>query len=145
MPTGYDPNNQTTPFPVTFDVDLDLFGGRTRQYFQEQLNGGRVVVMIASMADTIEGGAGGDVPSFFTKEGVGLEPGAAAPKLTITLAPQQPGDVDGDGCVDLTDLAILLANFDAVGASREQGDLDGDATVDLTDLAILLAHFDEGC
>ncbi|RMF83152.1 MAG: right-handed parallel beta-helix repeat-containing protein, partial [Planctomycetota bacterium] len=56
-----------------------------------------------------------------------------------------PGDVDGDGDVDLTDLAILLANFDATGATREMGDLDGDGVVNLTDLAILLSVFETPC
>ncbi|RMF79916.1 MAG: hypothetical protein D6744_08690 [Planctomycetota bacterium] len=53
-----------------------------------------------------------------------------------------PGDVDGDGDVDLSDLSILLANFGEAGAT---GDLDGDGTVDLSDLAILLAEFDNVC
>ena len=56
-----------------------------------------------------------------------------------------PGDVNGDLVVDLTDLAVLLANFDATGATREQGDLDGSGTVDLSDLAMLLANFGVPC
>lgn len=57
-----------------------------------------------------------------------------------------PGDVTGDRVVDLTDLAVLLANFGvASGATREQGDLDGDGAVILNDLAILLANFGASC
>ncbi|RMF81438.1 MAG: choice-of-anchor D domain-containing protein, partial [Planctomycetota bacterium] len=55
------------------------------------------------------------------------------------------GDIDNSGVVDLTDLAILLANFDASPADPNQGDLDGNNAVDLTDLAILLANFDLTC
>jgi hypothetical protein len=54
--------------------------------------------------------------------------------------------VDGDGDVDLSDLAILLAHFGTVGGmTYADGDFDGDADVDLQDLATLLAHFGETC
>jgi len=45
-----------------------------------------------------------------------------------------PADFTGDGCVDSTDLAIILANWG--GAER---DIDGDGTTGSGDLAILLA------
>ncbi|MFN0135792.1 MAG: dockerin type I domain-containing protein [Phycisphaerae bacterium] len=59
-------------------------------------------------------------------------------------APALPGDVDGDGDVDLTDLAQLLASF---GLSQGDAgyiagaDFNGDNVVNLTDLATLLANF----
>jgi hypothetical protein len=52
--------------------------------------------------------------------------------------PGVPGDLDGDGDVDLSDLGILLASFEIDGG----GDLDGDGDTDLSDLGILLANFD---
>jgi hypothetical protein len=56
------------------------------------------------------------------------------------------GDLDGDGDVDLTDLAQLLANYGMTGgATYEDGDLDGDGDVDLTDLAALLAVYGTTC
>ncbi len=54
-----------------------------------------------------------------------------------------PGDVDGDGDVDLTDLATLLAGFGATVPPGTGGDLDNSGTIDLSDLAALLADF--GC
>lgn len=56
-----------------------------------------------------------------------------------------PGDVDDDGDVDLSDLAVLLSNFGRTDASRAEGDFDGDADVDLSDLAILLGSFGAAC
>ena len=50
------------------------------------------------------------------------------------------GDIDGDGDVDLTDLAILLADFDCASGDCT-GDVDGDGQTSLTDLALLLANF----
>lgn len=145
VPIDYEPNNATVPFDVVFEVDLQLYEGRVRQSFQEQLDRGRVVVSITAMTDTIEGGQIGAQPSFFTKEGLGLEPGAKAPKLTIVLGQSQIGDVTGDGCVNVSDLGTLLANFGlASGATLADGDINGNGAVDITDLGILLANFGQG-
>jgi hypothetical protein len=60
--------------------------------------------------------------------------------------PINPGDLDGDHDVDLTDLATLLSSFGTLsGASRADGDLDDDQDVDLSDLATLLARFGTTC
>jgi hypothetical protein len=50
-----------------------------------------------------------------------------------------PGDLDGDGDTDQSDLGILLASFGA----DDGGDLDGDGDTDQSDLGILLADY--GC
>ncbi len=54
-----------------------------------------------------------------------------------------PGDLDGDGDVDLTDLALLLSDYGCTGGECA-GDIDGDGDTDLGDLAILLSHYGEG-
>lgn len=57
-----------------------------------------------------------------------------------------PGDLDGDGDVDLSDLAQLLAHYGVTsGAAPEDGDMDGDGDVDLGDLAALLAVYGTAC
>lgn len=56
------------------------------------------------------------------------------------------GDANGDGNIDLADLATLLQNFGtASGALWEDGDFDGDGDVDLADLANLLIVFGSSC
>ncbi|MFN0135739.1 MAG: hypothetical protein ACKVS9_06430 [Phycisphaerae bacterium] len=60
----------------------------------------------------------------------------------LTPASRVPGDIDGDGDVDLTDLAILLGQFGC--AADCDADINGDNIVDLTDLAMLLAKFGTG-
>ena len=52
------------------------------------------------------------------------------------------GDLDGDGDVDLSDLAQLLSHYGATsGATHADGDVDGDGDVDLADLAALLSSY----
>ncbi|MHC4563004.1 MAG: dockerin type I domain-containing protein [Planctomycetota bacterium] len=51
-----------------------------------------------------------------------------------------PGDIDADGYVNATDLAILKANFGGA-AGRDGGDFNDDGLVDATDLAIFKANF----
>ncbi len=50
-----------------------------------------------------------------------------------------PGDLDGDGDTDQSDLGILLASYGIDGT----GDLDGNGDTDQSDLGILLADY--GC
>ena len=59
--------------------------------------------------------------------------------LLDTVGAGVPGDLDGDGDVDLTDLSILLGEFGCTSGCT--ADIDGDGDVDLTDLSILLSNF----
>jgi probable HAF family extracellular repeat protein len=49
-----------------------------------------------------------------------------------------PGDVNGDGVVDLNDLNLVLVNF---GQTTSEGDANGDGVVDLNDLNLVLTNF----
>ena len=99
----------------------------------------------------------GDLRSFFIKTGGGSGP--SGPLLIddihfedtdAVLNLTNPvevvlGDLNGDCTVDLTDLALLLSNFDLTPAKYEDGDVNADGEVSLTDLALLLAMFDAQC
>jgi hypothetical protein len=75
-------------------------------------------------------------------------PGAPASIQAATVVPAQaggcPGDLNGDGSVDVQDLAALLSGFGAPGGPA-QGDIDGDGVVTLQDLALLLSQFSQPC
>jgi len=51
-----------------------------------------------------------------------------------------PGDLNGDGDVDLVDLATLLGAYH----KTDEGDINGDGNTDIVDLAILLSNYGFG-
>ena len=66
-----------------------------------------------------------------------VEAGIDDLEVTVTGCPGNSPDIDGDGVVSGSDLAILLAMWGAAGAA----DLDGNTVVDGVDLAMLLANW----
>ena len=55
------------------------------------------------------------------------------------------GDLDGNGLVNLNDLAILLQHYGDSGSAWIDGDLSQDGTVGLEDLNLLLAAYGTTC
>ncbi|MCX7993073.1 MAG: hypothetical protein N2651_05345, partial [Fimbriimonadales bacterium] len=60
----------------------------------------------------------------------------------LGFVPARRGDADDNGCVDDTDLLMVLFNF---GGNHAQADLNRDGTVDDADLLEVLFNFGEGC
>jgi uncharacterized protein (DUF2141 family) len=50
-----------------------------------------------------------------------------------------PGDINGDGIVDVTDLGILGANWLLSGSHMQNpnADINGDGVVDINDLGVM--------
>jgi len=80
------------------------------------------------------------------------EPGGPAPKEVyqaaqrVLIAPLE-GDVNGDGVVDLVDLALLLMAYGSCEGDPNydaDADFDGSGCVDLVDLATLLSNYGAG-
>ncbi|MGN6371128.1 MAG: hypothetical protein ACTHN5_22970 [Phycisphaerae bacterium] len=63
------------------------------------------------------------------------------PNGLLGLDVHLPGDTNGDGIVDLTDLSTVLNNFGKQSLLRADGNFDGAATIDLTDLSDVLNNF----
>jgi hypothetical protein len=51
------------------------------------------------------------------------------------------GDVNGDGHVNISDLAVLAGNWGKTGMTYTQGDLNGDGKVNISDLSILANYY----
>ncbi len=65
--------------------------------------------------------------------------------VRVIAGPAGPeGDVNGDGCVNDSDLLIVLFNFGNTG-SGVQGDVNGDGVVNDSDLLVVLFNFGQGC
>ena len=62
-------------------------------------------------------------------------------ELVAVILGTRQGDLDLDGDVDLTDLAVTLSSFGLSGVGYAGGDVNCDGIVDLTDLAIVLGNF----
>jgi hypothetical protein len=69
--------------------------------------------------------------------GAGKSAPVAMDSAVIAITPANPADLNGDGSVNASDLAILLGNWGGSGA----GDINGSGTVDAGDLAILLSNW----
>ena len=54
-------------------------------------------------------------------------------------SPTKPGDLDGNGKVDVVDLGIFLSNWGKT--TKPPADLDQDGIVDVRDLGILLGNW----
>ncbi len=154
IPADYTPNQQTVPFDVHFDVDLALSNGRVRRYFQEQLSGGRVFVVVTTLqlVDLREGQT--SYPTFFSKEVTG--PGIKPARLVVRLKSDPPGDFDGDGIIagtELNPVTLCMGGPDAgieppppmsAATCRCALDTDNDADIDLRDLATVFSMFPGG-
>jgi probable HAF family extracellular repeat protein len=76
--------------------------------------------------------------------GVGYYQGRRQGFLLDTGTTRRDGDVNGDGCVDDSDLLQVLFAFGNTGANLPE-DLNGDSTVDDADLLEVLFNFGSGC
>ncbi len=63
---------------------------------------------------------------------------STASTLTAGTLTPKPGDLNGDNTVDVTDLSILLSNYNTTNAVA---DINHDGTVNIFDLSILLSHY----
>lgn len=78
--------------------------------------------------------------------GAGAAPIVDMGTYEFQVAVACPGDLNGDGTVDLSDLTALLAHFGTQsGGTLADGDVDGDGDVDLADLTFLLGQFGQTC
>ena len=54
--------------------------------------------------------------------------------------PPQPGDLNGDGTINVADILILIGNWGCL-AEDCAGDINGDGITNISDLLILIGFF----
>jgi len=120
-----------------FAFELDLRNPDVVAYLRRSLNDGRIRLMVSSLHPAVK--QGGVFAPFFTKEnafGFGF-----AARLEIDVCVGAPADLNCDGIVDSTDLALLLGSW---GSDSVAADIDGDGSVGSGDLALLLGSWGTG-
>lgn len=123
----------TDTYAVAFTADLSALGLQSPVLLTSTTNG--TVEFLTEKTGTVN----------MVWEGEGLigPPGGEIPFTYVcrvnTVFSTQPGDLDINGRVDLSDLGIVLADYGCTSGCG--GDLNGDLVTDLSDLAEVLAHF----
>ena len=144
------PTHLTRTIDVPFVADGMLIPAPP--LIQGDVNGDNCVDAADVAQVTADIGAGGPAAGVVPSSDVNADGQVTIDDVNIVLANVGqcgellpcPWSLDGNRVVDLTDLAILLSDFDCTGGGCA-GDVDGDGDTDLTDLALLLTHFDEVC
>lgn len=137
-PVNYTPGSQTTPFDVVFQVDPNQAGGRVREYFQEGLNAGRVIIIVSSLGDAVLMGGQDGFPAFFMKESTVEGARPASIHITLSSCTADAGDIDCDGDVDADDLALFVGVLIGTQSNPDyvsRSDLDSTGTADGNDVS----------
>lgn len=134
------------PAGATVTLDVDLGNADAIAYFQKGLDAGNLQLTISSLHFAAGGPGGGEgvtYPVYFTKEDALAVFLGQAPRLElgVNILPEVSADLDGDGVVDSSDLAIVLASWGPCAGCP--ADFDASGVVDSSDLATLLAAWSE--
>ncbi len=131
------------PVDTMLVFELDAASPEVRAYLHQSLDQGSTRLVVTSLQPaTSDGGPGsGQFAAFYTKEAVIPE---FAPRLSLRVLLIPPGDADGDGQVNFTDITTSLANWTASGPPGIAGDADCDGAVGFNDILEVLANFGAG-
>ena len=140
------PTEYTASFPVSWSGQDDAGGSGVNHYnVYVSTDGGPFALWLGNTTQTSAAYVGqeGQTYGFFSLaiDNVGNvqpTPAAAQASTKVTLI---PGDADGDGKVDFTDLVILARNYGKTSANWATGDFNGDGKVDFSDLVILARNY----
>lgn len=136
---------QSVPLDTVLDFQIDVEDPCVQGYLQEALDLGMIDLIVASIFPSTQQQEG-TFPKLYTREHLLVELGLVeAARLSLAVSMSVPGDADGNGTVNVTDLLILLGSWGQCPAPcppRCAADFDGDCQVTVSDLLILLGNFD---
>lgn len=135
---------QPVPLGTELTFEIDVMDPCVQAYLAEAMDQGMLDFLVASIFFSAQQQTGA-FPKLYCKEDPLVEFGlASAARLELSVQAGVPGDVTGDGIVNVQDLLILLGQWGSCPAPCPpscQGDLNGDCQVDVNDLLIMLSNW----
>jgi len=138
------------PVPNRTDMEfvIDAEDPSIQAYLRAALQRGRLDLVISSLHFSEVFGSN-TYPTLYMKENFAVPTSASPARLELTVQigdqPPLPGDVDGNGVVDVQDLVLVIVNW---GPCPElgpcTGDLDGNDFVDVSDLVEVIVNWGTG-
>lgn len=128
---------------------LNVADADVQAYLRDALNTGSLRLMVDTLHFATTGGqqpGTGSYPTFYTKENALGQVLGYSPRLSM-LVELDPlaGDANGDGRVDLADIADVVQRWDAAYPNPgRQGDVNCDGFVNLADIAAITSNWGAG-
>lgn len=131
-------SNDTTPVTMTtYNSSFSFSGAKTttaRAYFGDTLIAD---LETTSWSISFDQPVGPGAYAVVFKDEAGTE----INRKPFAIVRNKTADINGDGAVDITDLAIFAENWGKEGPSEPMADIDGNNIVDITDLAIFAENW----
>lgn len=132
------------PAESVVTIDFDLCDAEGIAFVRRSLHDGRLNLAVSSMhlATGGPGGGTGDVlyPFFKTRDNVIAQLLGQTPTLELTVRVGSPGNYDGLGGADFSDVLAFLTDF---GAGSPAADLAPPCGLDFSDVLAFLVAFAE--
>jgi hypothetical protein len=131
-------NNQANQVSLSWTASTDS-GGSGLAGYKVYRNGTQLGSNLATGNTYTDSTVQANTTYSYTVAAVDGAGNTSAQSSAVSVTTRYKGDIDNNGSVNLTDLSILLSNWNKTGALSS--DLDGNGVVNLTDLSMLLTNW----
>ena len=130
------------PIPVTNTSDVVTVKGKSKGMT------GVSTIKIGTDSKVAALGSDSNVLGVYGNATITVATPTPTPTKTPTPTPAKIGDVNGDGCVDIVDIGIVVDFYgEEVTASgvNKKADVNGDGTIDIIDIGIIIDRYEYNC
>ena len=131
-------SNQADTVSISWPASTDS-GGSGLAGYRVYRNGTLLNANLATSNNYTDSTVQANTTYNYTVAAVDAAGNASAQSSAVSVTTRYKGDIDSNGTVNLTDLSILLSNWNKSGTLSS--DLDGNGVVNLTDLSMLLSNW----